>query len=70
MEGLLREQWDRVRESILRRWGHKVRADQLEHPMSYDELCTFFNEHCDLQVKKAKAEIDRILNETRYGPRY
>jgi hypothetical protein len=70
MDSLLREGWDKIRASILRRWGHKVSEDQLKEPMSYDDLCTFFSEHCDLKIKKAKAEIDHMLNETRYGPKY
>jgi hypothetical protein len=66
----LKSQWDKIRKSILRKWGHSVDETDLQEPMSYKELCNFFGEQCGLSRDEARKEADRIVSEvtnTRLG---
>ena len=63
MEDLLHKYWDRIRKSILSRWGHKVKEADLEKPMNYEQLCKFFGEQCQLRDEEAKAEVKRLMDE-------
>jgi hypothetical protein len=66
MEDLLHKYWDRIRKGILSKWGSKVKEADLEKPMSYDQLCKYFGEQCQLRNEEAKTEVRRLLDEAQY----
>ena len=63
MEDLLSKYWDKIRKAILSRWGHKVKEEDLQKPMNYEQLCKFFGEQCQLRDEEAKEEVRRLMDE-------
>jgi hypothetical protein len=59
----LKSQWDKIRKSILRKWGHRIDEADLQEPMSYEELCDFFGQQCRLSRDEARKEAERVLRE-------
>jgi hypothetical protein len=68
MEEKLKEYWNEIKEAILSRWGHQVREDDLQEPMSYDRLCEYFGEKCELEREQAEERVDRVVQEIAFRP--
>jgi hypothetical protein len=68
MESKLQQYWDKVKEVILSRWGDQVEEDDLETPMSYDQLCRYFGEKCNLRREQAEERIGRVISEIEFIP--
>ena len=68
-DGLLIEQWDQVRKEVLRRWGHKIDARQLDQAGGKrQELYRLLRKNCQLDDKLAGRELDRIIEEVSAQP--
>jgi len=68
MDDVIKRSWERIREAILGKWGDRVDEDDLETPLTYSELCTFFGERCELQRRQAEEEVRRLLNQAGSRP--
>jgi hypothetical protein len=66
VEDLLSKYWSRIRKAIVSKWGSKVKEADLEKPMSYDQLCKYFGEQCQLREADAKQEVRRLLDEAQF----
>ena len=68
MEEKLTKYWNEIKRAILSRWGHQVREEDLEEPMSYEQLCDYFGEKCNLRREQAEERLDRVVQEIEFRP--
>jgi hypothetical protein len=68
MEEKLTKYWTEIKRAILSRWGHQVREEDLEEPMSYEQLCDYFGEKCNLRREQAEERVDRVVQEIEFRP--
>jgi ABC-type Na+ transport system ATPase subunit NatA len=68
MEEKLKKYWNEIKEAVLSRWGDQVQEEDLEKPMSYEQLCQYFGEKCDLRREQAEDRIERVVQEIEFRP--
>ena len=60
---VLSEKWDEVKAALRRRWGDKISdrdLDEVAH--QHDAICHFIGEKCGMGERKAREEVNKVLD--------
>ena len=68
---IFRKKWNEIRAAVKERWGDKITDADLDRIAGqHEQLCHLLGEKCGLSERRAREEVNKILDSVQLGSGY